>query len=38
LRKKQVIAENSGHMINAEQPEIIVDAVREIVDELRKNM
>ncbi len=33
-RGKQIIAEHSGHMINCEQPEIIVDAVREMVDEL----
>lgn len=32
---KQVFAENSSHMINYEQPEIIVEAVREMVDELR---
>ncbi|MCX5922129.1 MAG: alpha/beta hydrolase [Candidatus Dependentiae bacterium] len=33
---KQVIAENSGHMINLEQPEIIVDAIREMVNDYRK--
>lgn len=35
-RGKQIIAEKSGHMINKDQPEIIVEAVREIVEELRK--
>ena len=34
-RGKQVIAENSGHRINIEQPEIIVEAVREMAEELR---
>lgn len=32
---KHIIAENSGHMINFEQPAIIIDAVREMIDELR---
>lgn len=32
-RGKQMIARNSGHMIPHEQPEIIIDAVREMVDE-----
>lgn len=32
-RCKQIIAEKSGHMINHEQPEIIVDAIREMVHE-----
>jgi pimeloyl-ACP methyl ester carboxylesterase len=35
LRGKQMIAERSGHRINVEQPEIIVDAVRDMVAELR---
>ncbi|MCX5924604.1 MAG: alpha/beta hydrolase [Candidatus Dependentiae bacterium] len=34
-RGKQIIAQHSGHMINYDQPEIIVDAVREMVDELK---
>ncbi len=34
-RGKQIIAEHSDHMVNLEQPEIIVQAVREMVDELR---
>lgn len=33
---KQIIAEKSGHMINCEQPEVIVSAVKEMVDEIRK--
>jgi pimeloyl-ACP methyl ester carboxylesterase/aminoglycoside phosphotransferase (APT) family kinase protein len=33
---KQIIAEYSGHNIPYEQPEIIVDAVREMVDKLKK--
>lgn len=32
---KQIIAENSGHMIPRDQPQIIVDAVHEIVNDLR---
>ena len=31
---KQMIAEHSGHRINVEQPEIIIEAVREMIDEL----
>ena len=34
-RGKQIIAEHSDHMINLEQPEIIIEAVREMIDELR---
>lgn len=32
---KQVFAEKGGHNINYDQPEIIVDVVREMVDQLR---
>jgi pimeloyl-ACP methyl ester carboxylesterase len=32
---KLIVAENSGHMIPNEQPEIIIEAVREMIDELR---
>ena len=32
---KQIVAEESGHMIVFEQPEIIVDAVREMVTDIR---
>ncbi|MBP6869614.1 alpha/beta hydrolase [Candidatus Babeliales bacterium] len=35
-RGKQMIAENSGHLVPYNQPEIIVEAVREMVEELRK--
>lgn len=31
-KAKQVFAENSGHMITREQPEIIVDSIKEICD------
>ena len=34
-RGKQIIAEKSGHLINYDQPETIVDAVREMVNELK---
>jgi hypothetical protein len=32
-RSKQVIAEHSDHMINHHQPGIIIDAIREIVND-----
>jgi pimeloyl-ACP methyl ester carboxylesterase len=32
----ELIAENSGHLIPYDQPEIVVDAVREMCEELRK--
>jgi len=35
-RGKQIIAEKSGHRIDVEQPEIIVEAVREMVVEIRQ--
>ena len=35
-RGKRVVAEKSGHMIIFEQPEIIVDAVREMVEQIRQ--
>ena len=35
-RGKLVIAESSGHNIPYDQPEIIVEAVREMYEELRK--
>ena len=34
---KQIIAERSDHMINHYQPEIIVEAIREMVNEVRAN-
>ncbi|MBP6869273.1 alpha/beta hydrolase [Candidatus Babeliales bacterium] len=34
-RGKQIIAEKSGHRIDVEQPDIIVEAVREMVNEIR---
>ncbi len=32
---KQIIAKNSGHVISTDQPQIIVDAVREMIKELK---
>jgi pimeloyl-ACP methyl ester carboxylesterase len=34
---KHLIAENSGHIVTYEQPEIIVEAVREMIEELNCN-
>ena len=33
---KQIIAEQSGHNIQNDQPDLVIDAVREIVDAIRK--
>jgi len=33
---KQVIAEQSGHPIQLDQPDLVIDAVREMVDEFQK--
>jgi pimeloyl-ACP methyl ester carboxylesterase len=33
---KQIIAEQSGHMIQLDQPDLVVEAIREMVDEIRK--
>jgi pimeloyl-ACP methyl ester carboxylesterase len=33
---KQVIAEQSGHMIQLDQPDLVVDAIREVVDAIQK--
>ena len=35
-RGKQIIAEKSGHNIHRDQPELVVDAVRQVVEELRQ--
>jgi pimeloyl-ACP methyl ester carboxylesterase len=35
-RGKLVVAEESGHMIHQEQPELVVDAIREVVEEVRR--
>jgi pimeloyl-ACP methyl ester carboxylesterase len=32
---KQIIAEKSGHNIHRDQPELIIDAIREIMDEVK---
>ena len=34
---KQIIAENSGHMITREQPEIIVQAIQEVIHDANAN-
>jgi len=34
LRGKQIIAKNSGHNIHRDQPELIIEAVREMIEEL----
>ena len=33
---KQIIAEQSGHMIQLDQPDLVIDAIREMMDALRK--
>lgn len=33
---KQIIAEQSGHQIQFDQPDLVIDAVREMVDEIKK--
>jgi pimeloyl-ACP methyl ester carboxylesterase len=33
---KQIIAEQSGHMIQLDQPDLVIEAVREMVDAIRK--
>ncbi|MBP6869280.1 alpha/beta hydrolase [Candidatus Babeliales bacterium] len=35
-RGKLIVAENSSHMINYDRPDVIIEAVREMVEELRK--
>ncbi|HZU66017.1 MAG TPA: alpha/beta hydrolase [Ktedonobacteraceae bacterium] len=34
---KLIIAENSGHIIHIEQPELVVEAIREVVEHIREN-
>lgn len=36
-RGRQVIAEKSGHLIHHDQPELVVNAIREVVAEVRKD-
>jgi pimeloyl-ACP methyl ester carboxylesterase len=36
LDSKQVIAEQSGHFIQLDQPDLVIDAIREMVDAIRK--
>ena len=33
---KQIIAEQSGHNIQLDQPDLVIDAIREMVDAIRK--
>ena len=33
---KQIVAEQSGHHIQLDQPDLVIDAVREMVDTIRK--
>ena len=35
-RGKQIIAEKSGHNIHRDQPELVVDAIHQVVEELRQ--
>ena len=35
-RGRQVIAEKSGHLIYQDQPELVVSAIREVVEESRR--
>ena len=35
-RGKLIGAENSGHLINQDRPDVIIEAVREMVENLRK--
>ena len=37
-RSRQVIAEQSGHFIQKDQPELVVQAIREIVDMARNSL
>jgi pimeloyl-ACP methyl ester carboxylesterase len=35
-KSKQIIAEQSGHFIQLDQPDLVIDAIREMVEALRK--
>jgi pimeloyl-ACP methyl ester carboxylesterase len=35
-KSKQIIAERSGHFIQREQPDLVIDAIQEILDAFRK--
>jgi pimeloyl-ACP methyl ester carboxylesterase len=35
-RGKRVIAEESGHYVQVSQPEVVVDAIREVVEAARR--
>jgi pimeloyl-ACP methyl ester carboxylesterase len=34
---KHIIAEKSGHLIQVDQPELVIDAIRQVVDAVRQN-
>lgn len=34
---KQVLVENSGHFIQAEQPQLVIDAIKQVVDQARSS-
>jgi pimeloyl-ACP methyl ester carboxylesterase len=36
LKGRQVIAEKSGHFIHQDQPELVVSAIRDVIEEYRK--
>jgi hypothetical protein len=33
---KRIVAEQSGHYIHLQQPEIVIEAIKEVISELRK--
>jgi pimeloyl-ACP methyl ester carboxylesterase len=33
---KHVIVENSGHFIQAEKPQVVIDAIRQVVEQVRR--
>lgn len=33
---QRIIAENSGHYIQLDQPEMVIDAIREVVEAVRR--
>ena len=35
---KHIVVENSGHFIQAEQPQVVIDAIKQVVDQARRKM
>lgn len=35
---KHIVVEQSGHFIQAEQPQVVIDAIRQVVDQARRKM